>query len=587
MGISYLFDSRYLLIFNEFFHIINIEILSETFAGSPWDVKDKSGKDGGNKLLSVILTTGWLTNIYRSTMLNYHSALRGILERSKDRYRNKKLEQIKKWEDIALNAAAEPTNVRNRKNLRQKLALLLEEYVTLFEDQPLLIGPRILLILTLLAQATSEINWLVVHQNGQMPKKKKEAEQCLYTTQETVSIIYFSNKLKGLIMDNRDLLRVYIVETLKGQEMMEIHEKVSQMDVSREVMDDVKKVVNNISNLSLEEGLDEIKINSQVHFYDIGRLITSLSMSQLTTTSSCPVQMNPQMTEKLEISCLHLALLTDLEMAVRKPSNMTFLYFFKDTLEDYFSFVFQIPYNIGYIIAFPEMCQDFTSVVHKMCSEEQEFILHDVFKLTNNFFEKMAEKAVENLDEYTQEIIFMEKKIQPHFVAEKFSAGEREFRSRKAAENIEQGSTNKKANKAKHQGDKVIVEEKREHVRTNLFETRIEILTMGLQELLNVFMSRPPIQIASYSFFPESFLLDKVSDKIIERMKSFYNFSHLPSEIKLDINTYMHTLINLDPGLNFAQLGNDILYNMRSGTVNIFTNMYLSHTYNLGPMMSL
>ena len=561
--------------------------MSETFAGSPWDVKDKSGKDGGNKLLSVILTTGWLTNIYRSTMLNYHSALRGILERSKDRYRNKKLEQIKKWEDIALNAAAEPTNVRNRKNLRQKLALLLEEYVTLFEDQPLLIGPRILLILTLLAQATSEINWLVVHQNGQMPKKKKEAEQCLYTTQETVSIIYFSNKLKGLIMDNRDLLRVYIVETLKGQEMIEIQEKVSQMDVSREVMDDVKKVVNNISNLSLEEGLDEIKINSQVHFYDIGRLITSLSMSQLTTTSSCPVQMNPQMTEKLEISCLHLALLTDLEMAVRKPSNMTFLYFFKDTLEDYFNFVFQIPYNIGYIIAFPEMCQDFTSVVHKMCSEEQEFILHDVFKLTNNFFEKMAEKAVENLDEYTQEIIFMEKKIQPHFVAEKFSAGEREFRSRKAAENIEQGSTNKKANKAKHQGDKVIVEEKREHVRTNLFETRIEILTMGLQELLNVFMSRPPLQIASYSFFPESFLLDRVSDKIIERMKSFYNFSHLPSEIKLDINTYMHTLINLDPGLNFAQLGNDILYNMRSGTVNIFTNMYLSHTYNLGPMMSL
>ena len=548
------------------------------FIGSPWDVKDKSGKDGGNKLLSVILTTGWLTNIYRSTMLNYHSALRGILERSKDKYRNKKLEQIKKWEDIALNTAAEPTNVRNRKNLRQKLALLLEEYVTLFEDQLLLIGPRILLILTLLAQATSEINWLVVHQNGQMPKKKKEAEQCLYTTQETVSIIYFSNKLKGLIMDNRDLLRVYIVETLKGQEMIEIQEKVSQMDVSREVMDDVKKVVNNISNLSLEEGLDEIKINSQVHFYDIGRLITSLSMSQLTTTSSCPVQMNPQMTEKLEISCLHLALLTDLEMAVRKPSNMTFLYFFKDTLEDYFNFVFQIPYNIGYIIAFPEMCQDFTSVVHKMCSEEQEFILQDVFKLTNNFFEKMAEKAVENLDEYTQEIMLMERNIQPHVVAGKFSAGEREFRSRKAAENIEQGSSNKKANKAKNQGDKVIVEEKREHVRTNLFETRIEILTMGLQELLNVFMSRPGLQIASYSFFPESFLLDRVSDKIIERMKSFYNFSHLPSQIKLDINTYMHTLINLDPGLNFAQLGNDILYNMRSGTINIL-QICIYHTH--------
>jgi len=203
------------------FHLAKWAFLTFLTAGSPWDVKDKSGKDGGNKLLSVILTTGWLTNLYRSTMLNYHSALRGILERSKDKYKGRKLEQIKKWEDIALNAAAEPTNVRNRKNLRQKLALLLEEYVTLFEDQPLLIGPRILLILTLLAQATSEINWLVIHQNGQMPRKKKEAEQCLYTTQETVSIIYFSNKLKKIIMDNRDLLRVYIVETLKGQEIMD------------------------------------------------------------------------------------------------------------------------------------------------------------------------------------------------------------------------------------------------------------------------------------------------------------------------------------------------------------------------------
>ena len=500
-------------------------------------------------------------------MLNYHSALRGILERSKDKYRGKKVEQIKKWEDMALNAAADPTNKSNRKTLRQKLALLLEEYVTLFEDQPLLIGPRILLILTLLAQATSEINWLAVHQNGQMPKKKKEAEQCLYTTQETVSIIYFSNKLKQLIRDNRDLLRVYIVETLNGQEIMEIQKNISQMDVSREVMDDVKKVVNNISNLSLEEGMDETKINSQVHFYDIGRLLTSLSMSPSTTTSSCPVQMNATMTEKLEMSCLHLALLTDLEMAVRKHYNMTFLYFFKDTLEDYFNFVFQIPYNIGYIIAFPEMCQDFTSVVHKMCSEEQEMILQDVFKLTNNFFEKMAEQAVENLDLYTQEIIKIEKEILPYFpysiVAEKFSAGEREFRARKAAEDIELGNTNKKANKAKQKEDKVIVEAKREHVRTNLFETRTEVLTIGLKELLNVFISRPPLQIASYSFFPESFLLDRVSDKIIERIKSFYNFSHLPSVVKLDIKTYIHTLINLDPGLDFAQLAHDILYNMR------------------------
>ena len=495
-------------------------------------------------------------------MLNYRSALRGILDRSKDKYKGKKLDQVKKWEDAALNVAVDLTNIKNRKNKRQKLALLLEEYATLFEDQPLLIGPRILLILTLLAQSTSEINWLVVHQNGQLPRKKKEAEQCLYTTQETISILYFSNKLRQLIIDNRDILRVYIVETLKGQEIIEIQERVSQMEVSREVMDYVKEVVKNISNLSLEEGLDEIKINSQVHFYDIGRLITSLSMSPSTTTSSCPVQMNPQMTQKLEISCLHLSLLTDLDMAVRRTSNMTCLYFFKDTLEDYFNFVFQIPYNIGYIIAFPEMCQDFASVVHKMCSEEQDMILQEIFKLTNNFFEKMAEKAVENFDAYTNEILIMERKIQPHLVAEKFSAGEREFRARKAAVDMELGNQ-KRVMKSKQKEEKVMNESKENYVRTNLYETKTEILTIGLHELLNVFMSIPRLHIASYTFFPESFLLDKLSDKIIERIRSFYDISLTPSEVKLEIDTYMQTVIHLDPGLDLAPLIQDILFNMR------------------------
>ena len=39
----------------------------------PWDIKDKN--DPGSKLLEVVLTNGWLTNLYRNHLLHYHSTI--------------------------------------------------------------------------------------------------------------------------------------------------------------------------------------------------------------------------------------------------------------------------------------------------------------------------------------------------------------------------------------------------------------------------------------------------------------------------------------------------------------------------------
>ena len=99
-----------------------------------------------------------------------------------------------------------------------------------------------------------------------------------------------------------------------------------------------------------------------------------------------------------------------------------------------------------------------------------------------------------------------------------------------------------------------------------LFDTKIETSTIGLKEILKAFFTNKSIKIASYTFFPESFFLDKLSDKILERIKSFFLFPTLPSSVKFDIKTLQQALIHIDPGLDVAILFQDILYGLRNGS---------------------
>ena len=181
-------------------------------AGMPWDVSNK--EDRGGKLLGVILSSGWLVNLWRDHILNYHSSSQELVRRTKDKQAGRKINKIKEWEKEAHNQAADPNE---RKKRRKILVMLLEEYSKMFEDQPMLIGPKTLLLLTLISQASAEINWIVVHQNEPVQLKNKNIIQGLSTDLETIQILLYMDKIRNLIRDNgnRELLYTYLVMALK------------------------------------------------------------------------------------------------------------------------------------------------------------------------------------------------------------------------------------------------------------------------------------------------------------------------------------------------------------------------------------
>ena len=524
-------------------------------AGMPWDVRNKDDK--GGKLLKVILTNGWLTNLYRSFLLPYHPFVMKVLSKTKDKYKNKKINEVKKWEEAAIQIASDHTNGENRKNKRLMLALLLENYVTLLEDQPMLVGPRIVLILTLLAHASSEVNWLVVHQNEGVKREEPGKWQSLHTTQETLTILHYTIRLRNLINKNKDLLFTYLVETMKNTAITEILEMISQMDVSRDLLDQIRKINNNVKKVDLEETEEGLKISNKVHVYDLGRIITEMSATPQNTSS--PIMMNPKMIQKLEITTLHFHLLEDPFRLAERTSDLSFLFFFKGTFEYYFTSFLKMQDKLSYIITFPQICQEFGDSVSEMCSEEYEIIISETHDLASGFLNKMSEVAMEYLDVYVEEVFRMEAKQQAFRVASVFSAGEKEHRERQENKDLPQ---KKKRKESTTKTPKSI--QTPEVARRKLFDSKIEMSTIGLKEILKAFFTTKSIIIASYTFFPESFFLDKLSDKILEKLKGFFIFPALPSDVKFNIKTLHQALIHIDPGLDVAILFQDILYGLRN-----------------------
>ena len=166
----------------------------------------------------------------------------------------------------------------------------------------------------------------------------------------------------------------------------------------------------------------------------------------------------------------------------------------------------------------------------------------------------MSNKAMELLDVYTNEMLKQEEQSQAHKVAGSFSYKEKEYRERMKSDDKSGGKKTPR---------RMTMAPQDSNPRTELFKTPIEQATIGLKEMLRALSESRPIKIASLTYYPQAYLLDKLSDKISEKIKSFFHFPSLPSRVKFLINSYIQALTNVDPGFDIPALVKEILYNLR------------------------
>ena len=559
----------------------------------PWDVTNK--EDKGGRLLGLILSSGWLVNLYRGNVINYHNATTELLKRGKDKQSHKKISKVKDWEKEAHNVAGDRNESRKR---RRMIVMLLEEYSKIFEDQPQLLGVKILLILTLLSQASAEINWIVVHQVEQAPPKTKN--HGLRMDLETIQILFYMEKIRNLIRDfnTKELLYTYLIAALKEADLKDIESKLEVMDANT---NDLRTLVENIKTISLVERDGEKMVESKIHRCDLGRLITQLSVRSQQTSS--PMQKDANLAHQLELTALHVQMIRNPDKVFREAADLTFLYFFSDTFMDYFNHCFsfidntlqhnesyQIIFNFSHLIAFPSICQDFTECLNSMCPEEYEEVIRTSRDLANDFLETMAEKTAMFLDKYCKKMIRETLKQQPRTMASKFVAKY----NKEVMENPKEIPESEEESRTRRMtaSGNILLLMKNNLVRKYLFETNLENISLIIRELPQAFFQMASINIANFTLIPENYLLDIITEKVREQLKSYIYFdtattdiySLLPSQILLKVSTYCQSLINIDPGLDLANILKETLYDLRADDEVVhqsFLNKYLTKLFQL------
>ena len=148
--------------------------------------------------------------------------------------------------------------------------------------------------------------------------------------------------------------------------------------------------------------------------------------------------------------------------------------------------------------------------MNRICPEEYDILISETHGLANSFLDKMAEKTIDQIDTYCNEYILLAKDLLPFKTAAIFSEKEQEYK--KKIENSEKSDQDEKSEKndqedreAKKKRRKTMVN--RATVRKNLFESKIETVTIGMKELLKAFTQRIPSQLHLTSSSQRHFFL--------------------------------------------------------------------------------
>ena len=301
--------------------------------------------------------------------------------------------------------------------------------------------------------------------------------------------------------------------------------------------------------------------------------------------TSSPMQKDANLAHQLELASLHVQMMEDADKIFRRTADLTFLYFFSETFMDYFNHCFtfierslpnhlpsssyQIIFNFSHLIAFPSICQDFTDCLHSMCPEEFEEVIKKSRDIANLFLQNTAEKTTQFMEKHNWNMINQTMKIQPRTMASKFDSKYNKNEDNQDGRDQQEYEEEKTRRPT---GSNLYLSMKNNLARKYLFETKVENNWIVMRELSQVFFQYPSIKIGNYTLIPENYLLDFITDKIRERIRSFIYFdasnsdvySLLPSQVLLKVNSYCQSLINIDPGLDLVTIIQETLYDFRA-----------------------
>ncbi|EGG24359.1 component of SCAR regulatory complex [Cavenderia fasciculata] len=351
------------------------------------------GTPSAIELVKFALSEGFHLPIFKDISFPIHSEFSSLFKN----YKSKTI-QLQKQRKVIKEATQASCTDAPRKHYEKRIYVRqeLEAMYNLFRDRPCLLAPKFNVLLAALSMAKDEIFWYFRHHESTPPEKVKK----YYNKQNDIrdkrisSLLYFIDKLIGLVYQNKQIIQNYYVEYIIGADLLGLT-KILTPHVLQTAGTTVTQTINTI--------VSELKqIQGGMIDYNFSALRDNwMRLEYLLYSSSCSLKESDSqhISSRLNLVFIHSLNVDSIDQQLEEYSQLAGLWSFKDGLLTAFDqAIMEGADQPTQAMIFLRLLSQFPNTVPtQFFPEEKEFIGKECADLANGALNKIANRIVQIL----------------------------------------------------------------------------------------------------------------------------------------------------------------------------------------------
>uniref|UniRef100_A0A8C7H5Y8 NCK associated protein 1 like n=1 Tax=Oncorhynchus kisutch TaxID=8019 RepID=A0A8C7H5Y8_ONCKI len=464
------------------------------------------------ELWKMALRSGLYLTIIRDETINIHKITEDYFDGLKGY--SKRIADIKECrEHVIVNSGA------MHRERRGFLRNALKELVKVLEDEPGLLGPKVLFVFMALSFSRDEVLWLVRYSEN-IPKTKTPED---YVDSYMAELLFYMERLRTLMTKYSRVVQRYHVQYLAQFDALLLNDTMQNMYVCPEE--------ESVLMTSFVSTLSALTIN-------VSRCLCCLMLQAYTSVSKAPLSLKeyPDLAKVMNMTQFHTKMLDNVQEMLHETSDLSILCFYPRVFEKMFSQSSEEVSMQRYLMSFPLACSHFNQTVHPLCPEETEAVEKRSLRLCVTFLEEIAKQTSSVILEICSEQCNLNDQLLPKHCGQTISA----------ARNKKQKKQTPK--KGDVQREKPGTESQR---KDRAIVTNMDKLHLTLTELCSSFSGSSDFTVFNHIVTPAEFLISHLETrltKIIVRMAHYNQTTQeigRPSDLLAGIRAYtasLHTL---------------------------------------------
>uniref|UniRef100_A0A4W4HQL6 Nck-associated protein 1-like n=1 Tax=Electrophorus electricus TaxID=8005 RepID=A0A4W4HQL6_ELEEL len=281
-------------------------------------------------LWKMALRSGLYVTLIRDEVINIHKLSEEHLDGLKGY--SKRLADIKECkEHTIVNCGA--THREKRHFLRHAL----KELIKVLEDEPALLGPKVLFVFMALSFSRDEVLWLVRHAEN-IPKTKTPED---FADVHMAELLFYMERLQALLGRYNYVIQRYHLQYL------------SQFDA-----------------LILNDTIQSIYVCPEEESVLMTSFVSALSAYTSVGKATLPLKEYPDLAKIMNMTQFHTKMMDNVDELLNETADLSSLCFYTRVFEKMFSQSSEEVSMQRYLMAFPMVCTHFSQNTHQMCPEE-------------------------------------------------------------------------------------------------------------------------------------------------------------------------------------------------------------------------